>query len=113
MSKFIEFLSDWKVAADGINVVEYQAGDMRELPDDVADLALETEGIAKEITADELKKAQAGYEKLVKAAEKAEADAADAESKAADARAAAIAAREKASGARIGRLTDTDEAEAG
>lgn len=106
--KIIEFTADWRVSPNGYDVVEFQCGDITEVDDQVADDAVAS-GVGTEVSEADLKKAVAGHARLVKAAEKAEADADAAEKAAIKARDAAIAARLAAARARVNRANAADD----
>lgn len=107
MPKIISFKTAYSISPNGWQVISYAAGDIVEVDDAIADQAIE-DGAAVEMTADDLAKARAAYDKLQKAAEKAEAVADKAESDAAAARIAATEARAKASAARVGGVTEQE-----
>lgn len=88
-------------SANGFTVQQYVEGEIADVGEECAATAL-SEGWATEVQPEDLAKAQAAHEKLVKAAEKAEAAADKAETDAAAARASAIVARERANLAIVG-----------
>lgn len=108
--KTIEVIVRFAHSENGYTVDNYLVGDICEVSDDCAGIAIEN-GWAKELTSDDLAKARAAYDKLCKAADKAEALAVEAQAKAKELAAVAIAAREKASAARVGRDAEQQAAE--
>jgi multidrug efflux pump subunit AcrA (membrane-fusion protein) len=110
MSKIIQVKADFAYSPNGYDVDSYQAGDIVEVGDECAAHAIDGD-LATEVAGEELVKAQAAHDKLVKAADKAEAAADKAEADAAKARQAATDARALATRARVG--TSAEEAAAG
>ena len=80
--KIIEVLTPFKWSDNGWDVTEYQAGDILEVSDECADVEADL-GNAKVLSAADLDKAKAAYDKLLRAAVKAQAAADAAKAKAA------------------------------
>lgn len=109
MSKIIQAKQDFAFSPNGTTVESYVKGQIVDVSDECAACAVE-EDWATEVTPDDLVKAQAAYDKLCKAAEKAEAAADKADADAAAGRASAVNARERATAACVG--TDAEAAAA-